>query len=111
MIVVRAAGLATMLLAAWISSCYAGPCSSQIEDMAARIDNARAAGGLGAPESTAALQHRQPTRQSIEAAEQALGEQANEASRALARARAADLADDQQGCAEALSEVRRAIEQ
>ena len=111
MILVRAAGLSATLLAAWISSCYAGPCSSQIEDMAARIDDARAAGRLGAAESPAALLHRQPTPQSIEAAEEARGEQASEASRAMARARAADKAGDEQGCREALSDVQRAIEQ
>ena len=55
-------------LAVSISSSYAGPCSPE---MRASID-ARLAGWPSAPESVAAMMHRQPTQASVAAAEERL---------------------------------------
>jgi hypothetical protein len=84
--------------------------------MALRVEarlEARAGGGSGAAESTAARLHRQPTPRSIAAAEEALGELSGETIErvrsAMARARTADDAGDQKTCDEALAEVQRAI--
>jgi hypothetical protein len=60
-----------------VSVTYAGPCSEDIVRFRAEIDanqHANAATGSTAPESTAATTHRQPTPQSIGAAESQLGE-------------------------------------
>jgi hypothetical protein len=95
---------------------YAGPCSNEIDRMQARIDagvEAVAPTGPSAPESPGALLHRQPTPGSIAAAESKLGDvssrtvEAVEA--AMARAREADLANDKNGCDQALADVRQAI--
>src|SRR5262245_45526532 len=84
---------------------FAGPCSQAIDQMQAKIDaRFEAAAGVGrsAPESSAATMHRQPTPGSIAAAESKLGELSPQTMQTLtatmARARAADLADDQSGC-------------
>jgi hypothetical protein len=99
-----------MLFAASMSSVYAGPCSPQIEQMAARVE-ARLEARAG--ESTAARLHRQPTPQSIAAAEEALGKLSGETVErvrsAMARARTADDVGDQKACDVALAEVQRAI--
>jgi hypothetical protein len=116
MTTLRLTGLSTMLFAASMSSGHAGPCSSQIEQMAVRVEarlEAQAGAGSGAAESTAARLHRQPTPRSIAAAEEALGELSGETIErvrsAMTRARAADDAGDQKACDEALAEVQRAI--
>jgi hypothetical protein len=58
-------------LVASISSSYAGPCPLAIERMRASIDD-RLAAWPSAPESVAAMMHRQPTRASVAAAEERL---------------------------------------
>jgi hypothetical protein len=58
-------------LIASISSSYAGPCPVAIERMRASIDD-RLAAWPSAPESIAAMMHRQPTRASVAAAEERL---------------------------------------
>lgn len=97
-------------------ACSAGPCSSEIASMQARLDarlNAKAASGPMAPESQNALRHRQPTPQSLATAERGLGELSAEKGKiiagAMARARDADRAGDLEACERALDEVRRAI--
>jgi hypothetical protein len=108
--------LSTVALATSISWSYAGPCSVEIDRTQVRVDAklaAKAAAGPGANESTAALEHRQPTPGSIARAEERLGEvSANLAAtvtQALARARAADNAGDKSACEEALADVQRLI--
>jgi predicted lipid-binding transport protein (Tim44 family) len=106
------------VLVASMSSSYAGPCSPEIERMQARIDaqlEAKAAAGPNAKESVGALEHRQPTPDSIAAAEERLGEvsgkTAETVTQAMARARAADNAGDKSTCEQALADVQRAIGQ
>jgi len=108
--------LSAAALAASISASYAGPCSHDIDLMQARVDarlQAVAAAGPAARESTAATTHRQPTPESIAAAESRLGDispSTIEAIRAaMARARDADGAGDKAACVQALSDVERAI--
>ena len=96
----------------------AGPCTQQIAQVQAQIDAKLAANAVAGPpaaESSAALDNRQPTPQSIAAAESKLGEISPELMATLetgmARARDADLAGDQKGCEEALAAVRAALGQ
>jgi hypothetical protein len=111
LLVLSAATLATSTIAG-----YAGPCSNEIDRMQARIDagvEAVAPTGPSAPESPGALLHRQPTPGSIAAAESKLGDVSSRkvevVEAAMARARKADLADDKNGCDQALADVRQAI--
>ena len=101
-----------------MSASYAGPCSEETARFRAEIEakqHANADAGPAAPESTAATTHRQPTPESIGAAESQLGEvspeklQAVEA--AVERASEADRAGDQINCKEALTEARRTFGQ
>jgi hypothetical protein len=69
--------LAAIALALSIVASHAGPCSLEIDRMQDRVDAmiaALAAAGPSARESTAATMHRQPTPNSIAAAEEGLGE-------------------------------------
>ena len=82
--------------------------------MQAQVDaRATAIAGAGpvAPESTAALLHREPTPGSIARAEESLGEGASitKALSALERAREADRGGNEGNCEQALAEARRAI--
>jgi hypothetical protein len=102
--------------AASMSAGYAGPCSRAIDRMQARIDaRLEAAAGAGpmAPVSSGAYLHRQPTPDSIAAAEARLGEvspQTIAAVRAaMIRARDADGAGRKRACRQALADVRRAM--
>src|ERR1700726_1223338 len=108
--------VAALALSATASA--AGPCTQQIAQVQAQIDAklaANAATGPAAAESSAALLNRQPTPQSIAAAESKLGEISPELTAeigtSMARAREADLAGDQKACEEALAAVRRALGQ
>jgi hypothetical protein len=99
-----------------MSASYAGPCSHEIDRMQATIDAklaANAAAGPAARESTAATMNRQPTPESIAAAEARLGEvspQKMEAvGAAMARARQADAAGDKSACEQALADAQRAL--
>lgn len=108
--------LSAAVLVASMLACSAGPCSSDIARMQARLDarlGAAAARGPSAPESAGALAHRQPTPGSIASAEQRLGEISPEKGKiireAMARARAADQAGNTMACEQALEEVERTI--
>ena len=97
-----------------IATSNAGPCSAQIDAVQAQVDaRATAIAGAGpvAPESTAALLHREPTPGSIARAEESLGEGASitKALSALERAREADQGGKEGSCEQALAEARRAI--
>jgi hypothetical protein len=101
-----------------ISGSYAGPCAEEIVRFRSAIDakqQSSAAAGLSAPESTAATTHRQPTQQSIGAAESQLGEVSPEKLHAVMaaaeRANEADRAGDQIACEEALADAWRAFSQ
>ena len=83
--------------------------------MQAAIDarlEAKAAAGPAARESTAATMNRQPTPESIAAAEARLGEVSHRieaVAAAMARARDADRVGDKSACEQALADVQRAI--
>jgi hypothetical protein len=101
-------------LVASMSASNAGPCSQEIDRVQAEIDtalNSNAATGPSAPESTAATSHRQPTPESLAAAESQLGEESPEkvqaVTAAMARAREADAAGNQSACEQALADVHR----
>jgi hypothetical protein len=75
-----------------VSACFAGPCTDEIDRVQVKVDariGAIAKGGRLGKESVAAQLNRQPTPESIAAAEAKLGEgrRAEEAVAALARAR------------------------
>jgi hypothetical protein len=96
----------------------AGPCYDEIYRMEAHLESLlqeKAAAGPTAPESTEALRHHQPTRESIAAALSRLGVASPEAvdavRRAMARARDADRAGDLDACERALADVQSAIAQ
>jgi peptidoglycan hydrolase CwlO-like protein len=96
---------------------HAGPCDRQIKDMQSRIDDllwTAAANGPSAAETQGALTHRQPTQQSVEAAEQALGDVSAETverlRQGMSQARAADAAGDEKACGAALAEVKQAYD-
>ncbi|SRR5579883_2268410 len=108
--------LSAAALAASIATGNAGPCSSAIDRMQARVDatfEARAAAGPMAKESVAAMMHRQPTPQTIAAAEEKIGDlsaqRAAVIAQAMERARAADRSGDKSACEHALAEAEAAI--
>jgi hypothetical protein len=110
----RSLGFSVVLLTLSMQTAHAGPCDSQIKDMQSRIDNllwTAAANGPSATETRGALTHRQPTQQSVAAAEQALGDVSAETverfKQAMSRARAADAAGDEKACSAALAEVQQ----
>jgi hypothetical protein len=110
--------LSTIVAGTLSSGAHAGPCTTEIDRMQARLDArlaANAAAGPSAPEGTNALTHRQPTPGSIAAAEEKLGDvsaqRAQAAIQAMARARAADSAGESSACQQALAEVDRALGQ
>jgi hypothetical protein len=117
----NAKSIATLVAAALIASTIsslAGPCSTEIDATQARVDARLAAKGAAGPSATeglGALTHRQPTPDSIAAAEEKLGEvpakTVQEVTQAMARARAADDAGDRSVCEQALAEVRRVLGQ
>jgi hypothetical protein len=95
---------------------HAGPCMPQIGAMQAKFDaKLEAAARRGPPgrESIAATDSRQPTPDSIAAAEVKLGDlspaKVETIEAGLARARKADDAGDNGACEQALAEVARAI--
>ncbi len=95
---------------------HAGPCSRQIYDLQLEFDSklkAAAASGPAAPESSAALMHRQPTPRSVAHAEEKLGDISQEKrrvfARAVRRAREADAAGDKPACEQALDDAKRAL--
>jgi hypothetical protein len=111
--------LRLLVLAAAVAastSALAGPCATQIDLMQARFDaklEAAAKKGPTGRETNAATDHRQPTPDSIAAAEAKLGDISPRAveviESGMARARKADAAGDKGACEQALAEVQRAI--
>ena len=88
---------------------HAGPCSQEIDSVQARVDARLAAtvgAGSSAPESPGAKLHRQPTPDSVAAAQ---GRAREMVTAAMARAREADQAGDMAACRQALAEVQAAI--
>jgi hypothetical protein len=93
----------------------ADSCSQDIDHAWVQVNakiQARSAAGRTVPQSTIALLHRQPTRNSVAAAEEMLVDvwlPMETAVAALSRAREADRANDRTACAQALAEVQRVI--
>ncbi len=103
-------------LAASAGSVHSGPCAQQIALMQARFDaklQAAARNGPTARETNAATDHRQPTPESIAAAESRIGDISpgvvTVIETGMARAREADAANDRAVCERALAEVQRAL--
>jgi hypothetical protein len=106
------------VFAALMSASNADPCSRGIARVQAQFDaklQANAAVGPSARESVAATMNRQPTPESIAAAEAKLGEIPPETVEAveagMARARDADRAGDESTCEQALADVQRILGQ
>jgi hypothetical protein len=115
MCLLRLVPLAAMLTAA-AGVAHAGPCAAQIDQMQARFDAKLASAARSGPtarESVAATDHRQPTPDSIAAAEARLGDLSPRSVEAIesgmTRARRADAEGNKSGCEAALAEVQRAI--
>jgi hypothetical protein len=92
----------------------AGPCSPEIERVQPGVDaliTAAAVAGPAGRQSTAAMTHRQPTPNSVAAAEAKLkeGARAERAKAAMEQARTADGAGDTSACVRALADVRREL--
>ena len=93
----------------------ANSCSRDIDRAWTQVDakiQARNAAGRSVPQSTIALLHRQPTQNSVAAAEKTLIDvwlPIETAVAALSRAREADRSNDRIACEEALAEVQRVI--
>jgi hypothetical protein len=112
----RVALIGATIFAASISASLAGPCTAEIDALQARIDarlEAKAAGGPSAQESVGATMSRQPTPNSIAAAEERLHElspqRVSAVKKAMARARAADSAGDAKACERALAKARHVL--
>jgi hypothetical protein len=112
----KLAVLAAIASAMWMNAAHAGPCTANIDNMWARIDaalEAKAAAGLAAKQGGFAGMSDQPTPRSMAAVEVKLGELSPRAvdavEKAMAQARAADLAGDAKGCKKALKFVRRVL--
>jgi hypothetical protein len=112
----RVAACSAVALATSIAVSFAGPCAPQIDAMQSRIDarlEAKAASGPSAQESLNATMSRQPTPNSIAAAEAKLHElspqRISAVKKAMAQARAADAAGDIKACERALAKVQRVL--
>jgi len=97
-----------------IAPSRAGPRASQIERLQSGVDALIAAAAVAGPpgrQTTVATTHRQPTPGSIATAKAKLkeGARAERAKAAMARAQAADRADDTTACVRALADVQREI--
>src|SRR5262249_15825672 len=106
------------VFAASTSAGYAGPCSQDIARLQAAMDakvRAAATAGPVAREGTAATMHRQPTPRSMATAESELGglspDQVKAARAAMARARAADSANDESACKQAIADAQGVLGQ
>jgi hypothetical protein len=106
--------IALTLLAPGVS--VAGPCIAEIDKTQAQIDavlDLQAGAGKTGSEGAATTAHRQPTPETIAAAEKALGEGASirDALAALELARSADAQSDAAGCRVALRNAHKAFNQ
>jgi len=117
MITRQSALACAVALAASVSASYAGPCQSDIYSMQAKINaklEATVAAGPSALPSARVGTGAQPTQRSMAAVAERMGEISHETAQAveqgMARARAADAADDKAGCEQALAEVQRFLD-
>jgi hypothetical protein len=104
------------MLAASAGTAHAGPCAAQIDQMQARFDAKLALAARSGPtarESVAATDHRQPTPDSIAAAEAKLGDlpprTVETIESGMSRARKTDAEGNKAACEAALAEVSRAL--
>ena len=116
MTTVRLLAWTAVLIVASVSTSYAGPCTTNIDNMWGRIDaalEAKAAAGPPAKEGSFAGMSDQPTPRSIAAVEVKLGELSPRAvaavEKAMAQAGAADAAGAAKACKQALARVRRIL--
>jgi hypothetical protein len=106
-------GLAATLLLLAASTAVAGPCTSSIDELQARVDTAidrQAGAGPWKVESTDATRSRQPTPKSIAAAEGPAGKKYQHVLFLLKRARAADRAGNLARCNADLGTARSELE-
>jgi hypothetical protein len=108
--------LSAVVIVSGSMAAVAGPCTTAVNQMQAKVDAflaARAAAGPTAQQSVGATLRHQPTPSSIAAAEARLGDLPPETVEAIeinmAKARHADSAGEGAACQHALSEVQRAI--
>ena len=116
MTIARMLLLSAAMLSGTTGAVTAGPCTDAIDRAQARVDTKAEAANRtwhSAPQSAEALMHRQPTRDSITAAQtDANGLSpgaANSVSTALARARIADRNGDRTACERSVTDAQRAI--
>jgi hypothetical protein len=101
-----------IILLLTITEGHAGPCQASIDRVQIQVDAAidkSAGAGPWRPESLSATRSRQPTPQSIAAAEGASGRANQRALKALDRARAADSAGNLALCKAELKKAKRAL--
>src|ERR1700722_16295342 len=117
-LVLGIAAVASTTIAVAGSVANAGSCAQGIDLLQVQFDSkleAKAAAGPSAREGTAATMNRQPTPQSIAAAEAKLGEISPEKAQifeaAVARARVADRIADPSACEQALADAQSALDQ
>ena len=110
----RVVGCAVLALLSSVNESHAVTCAKEIAETQQQVDaaiTATAGSGKGAPESLDARLHRQPTPDSLAAAEMKLGEgQSNvAAAAALDEARAADRKGRERVCERAVRDAKRAL--
>jgi hypothetical protein len=107
----RLLALSMLAVAGSMPAGYAGPCTEEIDRMQVHVDEAVAAAGATARESTAATRHQQPTPDLIAVVEEGLsqGTRAEQVLGGMAWARAADDVGIKNDCDRALEEVQGAI--
>jgi hypothetical protein len=103
---------ALIILFLTMTNSYAGPCQDSIDRVQVQVDAAidkSAGAGPWRPESLSATRSRQPTPESIAAAEGASGRAQQRALKAIGRARAADSAGNVALCNAELKKAKRAL--
>ena len=109
----RSLGLAAGFLLLAIAPAVAGPCTSSIDELQARVDAAidnQAGSGSWKAESLSATRSHQPTPRSIAASEGAAGEKYKHVLVLLRRARVADRAGDGARCNAQLDKARSELD-
>ena len=108
--------LSIVIFAATTAAGRAGPCTTDIDNMQARIDaklEATAAAGPSARQGTFAGRSSQPTPRSLAAEEVKAGElspgDVTTVRDAMTQARASDAAGDAQACRQALAKVQQVV--
>jgi len=103
---------AIIILFLTMTNSHAGPCQAAIDRVQVQVDAAidkNAGAGPWRPESSNATRSRQPTPESIAAAEGASGRAQQRALKALGRARAADNAGNTALCNSEVNKAKRAL--